>query len=99
MHDLCAIARLVRPDLFTLKPCFVAVETQGEFTSGTTVVDIDGCTGQTSQCTGGIGSECKGFQRWVWLICWLWCRNLSHVIGMQSFIDSCLSLISLPVYH
>lgn len=27
MHDLCAIAWLVRPDLFTLKPCFVAVET------------------------------------------------------------------------
>lgn len=46
MHDLCAIAWLVRPDLFTLKPCFVAVETQGEFTSGTTVVDIDGCLGK-----------------------------------------------------
>ena len=31
MHDLCAIAWLVRPDLFTMKPCFVAVETQGEY--------------------------------------------------------------------
>lgn len=29
MHDLCAIAWLVRPELFTLQPCFVAVETQG----------------------------------------------------------------------
>lgn len=27
MHDLCAIAWLVRPQLFTLEPCFVAVET------------------------------------------------------------------------
>lgn len=42
MHDLCAIAWLVRPELFTLQPCFVAVETQGEYTSGTTVVDIEG---------------------------------------------------------
>ncbi|XPE35039.1 hypothetical protein ACNKHN_00170 [Shigella flexneri] len=57
-HDLCAIAWLVRPELFTLKPCFVAVETGGEFTSGTTVVDIDGCRA-TSQCTGGIEFECK----------------------------------------
>lgn len=29
MHDLCAIAWLARPELFTLQPCFVAVETQG----------------------------------------------------------------------
>jgi non-specific riboncleoside hydrolase len=29
MHDLCAIAWLVRPEIFTLKSCFVAVETQG----------------------------------------------------------------------
>lgn len=42
MHDLCAIAWLVRPELFTLQPCFVAVETQGTWTSGTTVVDIEG---------------------------------------------------------
>ncbi len=29
MLDLCAIAWQVRPDLFTLQNCFVAVETQG----------------------------------------------------------------------
>lgn len=29
MHDLCAIAWLARPELFTLQQCFVAVETQG----------------------------------------------------------------------
>lgn len=34
MHDLCAIAWLVRPELFTLKPCFVAVETQGTIPPG-----------------------------------------------------------------
>ncbi|EKA0923644.1 nucleoside hydrolase, partial [Salmonella enterica] len=34
MHDLCAIAWLVRPELFTLQSCFVAVETQGQYTAG-----------------------------------------------------------------
>ncbi len=60
MHDLCAIAWLVRPDLFTLKPCFVAVETQGEFTSGTTVVDIDGCLGKPANVqVAFVAAVCK----------------------------------------
>ncbi|HCL9581749.1 TPA: nucleoside hydrolase [Escherichia coli] len=65
MHDLCAIAWLVRPDLFTLKPCFVAVETQGEFTSGTTVVDIDGCLGKPANVQVALDLNVKGFQQWV----------------------------------
>lgn len=40
MHDLCAIAWLVRPDIFTTQPCYVAIETRGEHTLGTTSVDI-----------------------------------------------------------
>lgn len=59
MHDLCAIAWLVRPDLFTVKPCFVAVETQGEYTAGTTVVDIEGRLGKSLTC------------RWRWRLMWL----------------------------
>ena len=65
MHDLCAIAWLVRPDLFTLKPCFVAVETQGEFTSGTTVVDIDGCLGKPANVQVALDLNVTGFQQWV----------------------------------
>ena len=65
MHDLCAIAWLVRPELFTLKPCFVAVETQGEFTSGTTVVDIDGCLGKPANVQVALDLDVKGFQQWV----------------------------------
>ncbi|MGU0044516.1 nucleoside hydrolase [Escherichia coli] len=82
----------------SLKPCFVAVETQGEFTSGTTVVDIDGCLGKPANVQVALDLDVKASSS-GWLRCWLWRRNLSHVIGMQSFIDSCLSLISLPVYH
>ncbi|MDR3102829.1 MAG: ribonucleoside hydrolase RihC [Yokenella regensburgei] len=65
MHDLCAIAWLVRPDLFTLKPCFVAVETQGTWTFGTTVVDIEGKLGQPANAQVALGLDVAGFRRWV----------------------------------
>lgn len=41
MHDLCAVAYLVRPELFKTKDCHVDIETKGEFTSGCTVADIE----------------------------------------------------------
>nr|VUD33767.1 inosine-uridine preferring nucleoside hydrolase [Raoultella sp. NCTC 9187] len=56
MHDLCAIAWLVRPELFTLKSCFVAVETQGSWTAGTTVVDIE----------AALASRPTPAWRWIW---------------------------------
>ena len=65
MHDLCAIAWLVRPDLFTLQPCFVAVETQGEYTSGTTVVDIEGRLGQPVNAQVALALDVDGFRQWV----------------------------------
>jgi purine nucleosidase/pyrimidine-specific ribonucleoside hydrolase len=36
------VASLIRPDLITWRECFVAVETRGEWTRGTTVVDLHG---------------------------------------------------------
>lgn len=65
MHDLCAIAWLARPEIFTLKPCFVAVETQGEWTSGTTMVDIEGKLGQPANAQVALGIDVEGFQRWA----------------------------------
>lgn len=41
VHDVCAVAYVARPDLFTVKPARVDVETSGEFTTGMTVVDFD----------------------------------------------------------
>ncbi|WP_326902392.1 ribonucleoside hydrolase RihC [Kosakonia cowanii] len=64
MHDLCAIAYLVRPDLFTLKPCFVAVETQGQFTTGATVVDIDGKLGLPANAQVALDMDVEGFRTW-----------------------------------
>ncbi|WP_318389797.1 ribonucleoside hydrolase RihC [Enterobacter sp.] len=65
MHDLCAIAYLARPEIFTLKPCFVAVETQGTYTAGTTVVDIEGRLGQPANAEVALGLDVEGFRRWV----------------------------------
>jgi purine nucleosidase len=41
VHDVCAVAHVVRPDLFASRPARVQVETKGEFTGGMTVVDFD----------------------------------------------------------
>ncbi|MDB2181649.1 ribonucleoside hydrolase RihC [Citrobacter farmeri] len=65
MHDLCAIAWLVRPDLFTVKPCFVAVETQGDYTAGTTVVDIEGRMNRPANVQVAMDINVSGFQQWV----------------------------------
>lgn len=65
MHDLCAIAWLARPELFTLKPCFVAVETQGEYTAGTTVVDIEGRLGRPANVQVALDIDVAGFQQWT----------------------------------
>jgi purine nucleosidase len=41
VHDVCAVAHVARPDLFSSRPALVRVETTGEFTTGMTVVDFD----------------------------------------------------------
>jgi purine nucleosidase/pyrimidine-specific ribonucleoside hydrolase len=40
VHDPCTVAALIRPGIITWRRCFVAVETAGEWTRGTTVVDL-----------------------------------------------------------
>ncbi len=40
LHDPCALAWLIVPELFESKPCYVTVETQGKYTSGATVADF-----------------------------------------------------------
>ncbi|WP_310608202.1 ribonucleoside hydrolase RihC [Buttiauxella brennerae] len=65
MHDLCAIAWLVKPELFRTQPCFVAVETRGEFTAGTTVVDIEGRYQREPNAQVALDLDVEGFQAWV----------------------------------
>ena len=40
LHDPCALACLFAPEIFTGQDCFVRVETQGQYTTGATVVDF-----------------------------------------------------------
>lgn len=40
VHDVCAVAYVARPELFTSRPARVDIETRGEFTAGATVVDF-----------------------------------------------------------
>ncbi|WP_332639774.1 nucleoside hydrolase [Brevundimonas sp.] len=40
VHDPCPVAWLLRPDLFQLKPCRIAVETESELTRGHTAVEF-----------------------------------------------------------
>ena len=46
LHDPCTVAWLLKPDLFKLKSCHVAVETKSELTMGHTAVDFWQVTGQ-----------------------------------------------------
>ncbi len=48
MHDLCAVAYVMQPSLFTTKDCHVEVETKGELSRGCTVVDYKHMTGLPS---------------------------------------------------
>ncbi|KDR94042.1 pyrimidine-specific ribonucleoside hydrolase [Peptoclostridium litorale DSM 5388] len=40
MHDACAVAYVMNPEIFECKDCHIDVETKGEHTTGQTVVDI-----------------------------------------------------------
>jgi len=51
LHDPCVIAWLLDPDMFTGRPCHVAVETGSELTMGMTVVDWWGVTGKPANAT------------------------------------------------
>ena len=46
LHDPCTVAWLLKPELFKLKNCHIAVETMSELTMGHTAVDFWQVTGQ-----------------------------------------------------
>jgi purine nucleosidase len=45
LHDPCAVARVIDPELMACRDAFVAVETQGRWTRGMTVTDFSGRLG------------------------------------------------------
>lgn len=51
MHDLCAVMVLIHPEVFTLKDMYVQVETEGDYSKGTTVGDYYGVSGKKANTT------------------------------------------------
>ena len=45
MHDPCAVMALIHPEIFTIRPMYVQVETGGEYCRGSTVGDLLGFSG------------------------------------------------------
>ncbi len=48
VHDLCAVAAVLEPDVMTYRDAFVAVELTGRWTTGMTVTDFDSTLGQAT---------------------------------------------------
>lgn len=61
MHDPCAVAALIRPDLFQMKDYYVQIETEGEFCKGTTVADVYGVTGRAPNVRCMMDVDREGF--------------------------------------
>lgn len=52
VHDVCAVARVTRPDLISCVPALVQVETAGRLTSGMTVTDFTAPAAQHNAMVG-----------------------------------------------
>ncbi|PAV31120.1 ribonucleoside hydrolase [Virgibacillus profundi] len=61
VHDVLTVAYLVAPELFTMKDVNIAVETKGEFTAGTTLIDLHGVSGREVNAKFGLELDTEGF--------------------------------------
>ena len=64
MFDSCAMAYLLAPEMYTVVETYVAIETQGEFTSGASVVDLEGYLEQKENCRVCVDIDQKKFKNW-----------------------------------
>lgn len=63
LHDACAVACLLAPELFQTKDYYVCIETQGRYTRGATVADVTGVTKQPPNATVCVDVCREGFFR------------------------------------
>lgn len=61
LHDPCTIAWLLQPELFSLKPCNISVETRSELTMGHTAVDFWGVTDRPVNAEWAYEVDADGF--------------------------------------
>ncbi|OAH57398.1 ribonucleoside hydrolase [Domibacillus aminovorans] len=61
VHDVLTVAYCVAPELFKTKDVNITVETKGEFTAGTTLIDLHGVTGRKVNAKFGLELDVEGF--------------------------------------
>ncbi|CEG25722.1 ribonucleoside hydrolase RihC [Bacillus sp. B-jedd] len=64
MYDSCAIAYLLKPEMYEVAETFVDVEVNGSLTSGCTVVDLKGYLGMPPNAKVTIDVDPKMFKEW-----------------------------------
>lgn len=64
MYDACAVACLLKPDLFSMERAFVDVETSGELTAGCTIVDLKGYLKREPTATVTTSVDAERFCDW-----------------------------------
>lgn len=61
VHDVLTVAYCVAPELFKVKEVNITVETKGEFTAGTTLIDLHDVTGREINARFGLELDVEGF--------------------------------------
>ncbi len=61
LHDPCTIAYLLKPSLFTMKPCNIRIETESALTLGHTAVDFWHVTDEPKNAQWAYHVDCDGF--------------------------------------
>jgi len=65
MYDACAIAYLLKPEMYEIVETTVDIETKGELTSGTTVVDLKGYLKREHNAKVCLDIDGKMFREWL----------------------------------
>lgn len=63
LHDPCAVAYLMAPEIFTTQDYYIQIETRGEFTTGATVADRTGITGMRPNVRASMNVDRAAFIR------------------------------------
>lgn len=64
MYDSTAIAYLLRPDLFEVVDTFLDVELTGKYTTGATIVDLQGILKKESNAKVCVDINQDKFKKW-----------------------------------
>lgn len=65
MYDSCAVAYLLKPDLFTTVDTYVDIELNGDLTKGVTIVDLKGYMKQDSNVKVCVDINATEFKKWL----------------------------------